>query len=291
MSPAGRALGAASSDALNAFVYWVALPALFLRGLNRAPLDQILDWSLIAAYLGATLLVFCLSLAAGGILFKRNLSAASLHALAAAFPNTGYMGVPLFILAFGEAGSLVAIVATVSQTITIFLLSIVLVEFDRGSGPMKPRLLQIARNLLINPLLMSALLGLGLNALAIKIEGPFDTLVMTLAAAASPSALFALGLFMVSAAPASGAAEIGWLSLVKLLLHPALMWLVTTHAVDLAPDAVRDLVLTAALPTGALVFIMAQKYDVFVERGSYTVLMTTILSLITLSLLFVAYCI
>ena len=44
-------LGPASSEALNAFVYWVALPALFIHGLAKAPLDRILDGALIGAYL------------------------------------------------------------------------------------------------------------------------------------------------------------------------------------------------------------------------------------------------
>ncbi len=288
---AGRArvLGPASSEALNAFVYWVALPALFLRGLNRAPLDRILDWDVIVSFLGATFFIFALSLVAARLLFRQGLSAASLHALAAAFPNTGYMGVPLFTLAFGEEGSLTVIVANVSQTITIFLVAIVLVEFDRGGGPLQPRLVQIARNLVFNPLLASALLGLGLNAAGIKIDGPFDTLVQTLAAAATPCALFALGLYMVSTTATRSVAEIGWLAAMKLVLHPAVMWIAATQFFDFAPASVRDLVLTTALPTGALVFVVSQKYAVSVERGSFIVLVTTLLSLVTLSLLFVYY--
>src|SRR5687768_4933061 len=76
-----RLLGSQSSDALNAFVYWVALPALFLRGLDHAPLASILDWDLIAAYLGATFLVFLLALAVARLLFRLPPDASALHAL------------------------------------------------------------------------------------------------------------------------------------------------------------------------------------------------------------------
>ena len=57
----------------------------------------------------------------------------------------------------------------------------------------------------------------------------------------------------------------------------------------LSTDTVRALVLIAALPTGALVFVVAQRYNVFVQRGSAAVLVSTILSVITLSVLLVIY--
>ncbi len=284
-----KVLGAASSDALNGFVYWVALPALFLRSLSRAPLDRILDWPLIGAYLGATACMFLIALPVAHICFGARLGAASLHALTTAFPNSGYIGVPLFLLAFGEAGSLPVIVATVSQSVTILLVSIVLIEAEQGSGRRLRRARRIILNLLGNPLLLSSAAGLGLNAAGLPLEGPFDIFVQTLAAAASPCALFALGLFMVGKSMTEGWAEISWMAFAKLAIHPALMWLTVTQLFQFPPDIVRGLVLTAAMPTGALVFVVAQKYGVFVQRGSATVLVTTVLSLLTLSALFVVY--
>ena len=52
---------------------------------------------------------------------------------------------------------------------------------------------------------------------------------------------------------------------------------------------VRHLVLLAALPAGATVFVLAQNYRVFVERSSAAVLATTVVSLLTLSAVFVLY--
>lgn len=284
-----RLLGAASSDALNGFVYWVALPALFLRSLSRAPLDRILDGPLIAAYLGATGALFVATFLFARLAFPGYTAAHSLHALTASFPNSGYMGVPLFLLAFGEAGSLPVIVATVAQTTTIFLLSIMIIEAEGGSGPRWRRALAIGRGVVVNPLLLSAIFGLALSAAGLPLDGPIDNFVNTLAQAASPCALFALGLFMVGKSMTEGLVETSWLCFAKLVIHPALVWMVADRLFDFPPETVRGLVLTAALPTGALVFVVAQKYGVFVQRGSTAVLLSTILSVVTLSLLFVAY--
>jgi malonate transporter len=284
-----KLLGPASSEALNAFVYWVALPALFLLGLAKAPLAQVLDWPLVSAFLGAIAVVFALSMLVARFVFPGRLGAHALHGLAASFPNSGYMGIPLFLLAFGEAGSLPVIVANVAQSITVFFLALFLVELDGGSGPLGRRLVQIFANLLLNPFLIAAAIGLGLNASGIGLVGPFETLMRTLSAAASPCALFALGLFMVGKPITRGLPEVGWLAFAKLVLHPVLAWVIAAQIFALPADTVRALVLIAAMPTGALVFVVAQRYNVFVQRGSAAVLVSTVLSILTISILMVLY--
>lgn len=284
-----KLLGPASSEALNGFVYWVSLPALFLLGLSQAPLDRILDWPLIAAFLGGIAVVFVLGWTVARLFFPDRLGAIALHALTASFPNSGYMGIPLFLLAFGEAGSLPVIVANVAQSITVFFLAIFLIELDGGSGHLGRRVAKIAVNLLLNPFLLAAALGLTLNASGIGLGGPFETLVRTLANAASPCALFALGLFMVGKPITRGLVEVSWLAVAKLVLHPAATWVIAAQIFALPADTVRALVLIAAMPTGALVFVVAQRYGVFVQRGSAAVLVSTILSVLTISVLMVLY--
>jgi predicted permease len=284
-----KLLGPASSEALNGFVYWVALPALFLQGLSKAPLDLIFDWPLILAFLSGIAVVFALSLIVARLLFPGRIGAHALHALAASFPNSGYMGIPLFLLAFGEAGSLPVIIANVAQSITVFFLALFLVELDGGAGPIGRRIVQILVNLLLNPFLIGAALGLGLNASGIGLGGPFETMVKTLAAAASPCALFALGLFMVGKPISRGLPEVGWLAFAKLILHPVVAWLIAAYLFALPDYTVRALVLVAALPTGALVFVVAQRYNVFVQRGSAAVLVSTVLSILTISALMILY--
>ncbi|MGH7003415.1 MAG: AEC family transporter [Alphaproteobacteria bacterium] len=282
-------LGPQSSEALNGFVYWIALPALFLHGLANAPLSRVLDWPLIAAYLGGIAVIFALSFVVARLLFPGRIGALGLHALAASFPNSGYMGIPLFLIAFGEAGSLPVIVANVAQSITIFFLALFLIELDGGGGSLGHRLLTIFKNLLLNPFLIAAALGLGLNATGAGLAGPVQTMVKTLAAAASPCALFALGLFMVGKPITRDLPEVGWLAFVKLVLHSIAAWAITVHVFDLPAETVRALVLISALPTGALVFVVAQRYNVYVQRGSAAVLVSTVLSVVTISILMVLY--
>lgn len=283
-------LGPASSEALNGFVYYVALPALFYVGMSRSPIERVLDVDLVAAFVGAVLYVFVFAAIVAVVAFRHRLGAASLHGLAASFPNSGYMGVPLFVLAFGAEGALPVIVANVAQTITVFIVVLFLLELSTPpAGGRRRHLGHVLGGLVANPLLIGAGLGLAVNALGLATPKPLLTMIEILSQAASPCALFSLGLFMVGRSIREGLGEVLWISVAKLVIQPLVQWLVCTRLFDLPDETVRKLVLIAALPTGALVFVVAQRYGTFVQRGSSAVLITTLLSLVTISLLMVFY--
>jgi hypothetical protein len=258
--------------------------------MSRSPMEKVLDAGLLAAFVGTLLYVFAVAAIVAVVAFRHRLGAASLHGLAASFPNSGYMGVPLFVLAFGAEGALPVIVANVAQTITVFIVVLFLLELATPpAGERRRHLGHILLGLVGNPLLIGAGLGLGANALALETPKPLLTMIEILSQAASPCALFSLGLFMVGRSIREGLGEVLWISLAKLVLQPLAQWLVCMRLFDLPDDTVRKLVLISALPTGALVFVVAQRYATFVQRGSSSVLITTLLSLVTISLLMVFY--
>lgn len=75
------------------------------------------------------------------------------------------------------------------------------------------------------------------------------------------------------------------MSALKLLVHPAAMWLATTRLFDVDPLWATVAILGASLPVAANVFIIARQYDVYVERASSAILVSTIISVITVSAL------
>ena len=179
-----RILGEQSSEALNAFTYYFALPAVFFLSMAKAPLQQIFDWPFIGAFLGASFAVFLGSLFIAKIFFRQRLAEMSLHALTAIFSNTGYMGIPLFIAAFGAAGAFPVILATVSQTVTLFILTIALIELARSTSD---SIFGIARDILAsllrNPFLLSTGAGLALNASGFGVPAPVESFASLIGAA------------------------------------------------------------------------------------------------------------
>ena len=289
---AGRAriLGPASSEALNAFVYWIALPPLLFLAMAGSPVQQVLHLPFIGAFLGGALAVWGLAAAAGRLVQRAPPGVLTMQGMTAGFANTGYMGIPLFVAAFGEAGLPPATLATVVMSAVGIGIAVVGLELSAGERRGLGRAMRdVGRTLVRNPLVMAPLIGLLWSTAGLPVPRPAATLFQLLGQAAGPCALFAIGLFL-AARPAAGRwAEVGWICVLKLLAQPAITWVLATRVFALDPFWAASAVILAALPTGALVFVVAQTYQTYVERASAAILVSTIASVATVAALMAFY--
>ncbi len=287
---AGRwnVLGADSAVALNRFVYYFALPPLLFAFTARASVAKVLYWPFIGAFIGGALLTLLVALVVGRLWFRHDLEKLSLYGLTSVFANTAYMGVPLFLTAFGPEGVLPAIVATITAFTLLIGGTLATLETSRAPGPSVLHIVgQVTRVLVRNPLLVAPFAGLACSALALPIPKALGNYLDLLAAAAGPAALFALGLSLVAQKLGGDMIEVSWLVLVKLIVHPAMTWLLVTYVFDMPPLWSKAAIILAALPVGALVFVIAQQYDVYVRRASTAIVVSTALSVATISLLLI----
>ncbi len=283
-----RILGNESSEALNRFVYFIALPALFFISMARVSLDQVFNLPFLAAYGGGVTFTFVLAFVVARFAFPNRLGALGLGGLSAIFSNTGYMGIPLLMLAFGEAGMLPAIITTILNGAVIMALGIALLELDVHQGKGAATVLRgVLGGILRSPLVISAVLGLGASALGLPIPQALATFCDILGAAAGPCALFAIGLFMVGKSFTAGMTEVGWLVLLKLAVQPLVTWWLAFQVFTMDPIWAAGALIQSALPTGALVFVLAQQYGIYIQRSTAVIMISTVVSLATLSALFV----
>jgi malonate transporter len=285
-----RLLGEGSSVALNGFVYWVALPALLVSAMARVPLGQAFDVKFLAAFIGGIAATFLLTMAIGARAFANPPAARALQGLGAAFANTGYLGVPLFLTAFGSERALPAIISTAINAALTMGAGIVLVEAALSHGTKwRAVAADVGRALATNPLVLAPLAGLVLSGAGVRLPVPLETFCNLLGSAAAPCALFALGLFLVGKPLAQNIPEVAWITVMKLLAQPALTWLIGGPILGMEPFWLGATVLLAALPTAALVFTLAQQYGVYVERASSAILVTTALSVVTIPLILILF--
>jgi predicted permease len=283
-----RLLGEASSEALNRFVYFVALPALFFVSMARVEVGEIFHGPFLAAFGGGLLGSFAIAVLVGTFVFPNRLAAVGLHGITAIFSNTGYLGIPLLLTAFGEAGKLPAIISTVITGAVVMAVGIVIIEMDLSQGGHPLRILRnVVWGVIKSPLVLSAGAGLAVAGFGWTLPGALATFCDILGAAAPPAALFAIGLFLVGCSVTTGAVEVGWLVIVKLVVQPALTWWLAYRVMTMEPVWAASAVIQGALPTGALVFVLAQKYGIYVQRSTAAIMVSTVLSVLTLSFLFV----
>jgi malonate transporter len=283
-SVAGRCgiVTGAGSVTLSRFVFFVAFPALVFVSLSRVPVAEVFDWPFLGALGGGMLATMCLGFAVARLAFPDSLTALGLHGLTAMYSSTAYIGLPLILIGFGDEALVPGIVGAVI-TGTVFLpIAILLAEIDRGRGTarvVRQPLVALARN----PVLLATTAGLAVSAVGVALPRPAVTLLELLGGAFVPCALFSAGLFMAVGAAKSNVREVGWLVFAKLILHPALTWVLARHVFGLEGTLAAIVVLQAALPSGVPVFILAQHYGVFVARSNMAIVVSTVLSVVTLS--------
>jgi malonate transporter len=283
-----RILGGEATGALNAFVSYFALPVLFFGTLARTPVAAVLDPSLMAGFGIAVVATFVVGMATTRLVSRGGLAAMSLQGIASSWGNVGYMGVPLCLAAFGEAGLPPAMLTVIVTAVVSMVFGVMLIELEvaAGHGPVKT-FLRAAFNVARNPLPMSIALGIVVSAIGLPIPTPVEKWLDLLGAAAGPCALFAIGLFLSDKSIRSGLAEAGLSTLIKLLLQPLLAILVLPFFVDLNSVAGKVALLMAALPTAANAFVLAKQFDISVEQNTAAVLLSTGFSVVTVSALLV----
>ena len=283
-------LGEASSEALNRFVFYVALPPLFFLATARAPVGEILNLPFLAAYGGGTILTFVLAVAVARFAFPDRFACLSLHGLSGIFGNTGYMGIPLLLTAFGPPGMVPVIITAIINGSIVIGLATVLVELDVGRGAGKSVAAVTCDAFLAalkSPLVLAPFAGMALSAAGVVPPAPVENFCTLVGSAASPCALFAIGLFLVGKPVAGDLKEVASICLLKLLVHPAITYVIAFHALAMDPVWAKSAVILAALPVGSTLFVVAQKYGVYVRRATAAILLSTALSVLTVSALLV----
>ncbi len=281
----------AATGVLNDFVYWIAFPTLIFGAMANAPMSAIFDLPFLAAYSAGVFGVFAICFVTGLLVFRTRPAALALQAMCVVFANTGYMGVPLLPTAFGEAALLPILILTVYNAAFLVALFVALVELDlRADDPPLRVIAGVLRAVLLNPLVLAAAAGIAWSATEWPLPAPVRTFCDILGAAAGPAALVAMGLFLVGKSLRAGLGEAGWLVFLKLVIMPALVaWIalgpLSGGPAGLDPIQARSAIVAAALPTGSLVFVLAYRYRLYVERSTSVILISTVLSGLTLSVL------
>jgi hypothetical protein len=254
--------------------------------MSSSPIAEVLNVPFIGAYVLASLAVFGLAVAGGRLLFDVGRGEAAIQGLAAVLPNTGYMGIPLAVAVFGREAAVPLVVGLTLDGVLLIPLGILLIESEKGQGESPLRtVLATFPDLVRNPLIVSIFAGLAVSAAGLTPPTPVNNFLDLLGAAAGPCALFALGATLAGRSVAGGAAEIGYMTALKLFVHPAALLLTAAVIFDVDPLWTSAALLGASLPIAANVFIVARQYDVYVTRASGAVLVSTAVSMATVSTL------
>ncbi|GAB4398905.1 MAG: AEC family transporter [Rhodoferax sp.] len=281
---------------LNGFVLFFALPCMLYRFGASTPIAQLLDPVAALVWLLCALVLVGFAVASS-LNARIGWNDAAFGALVAAFPNSGFMGVPLLVAILGSVAAGPTILTMVIDMIVTTSLCIALSRLD---GADEHGAAIAARNalkgVLANPMPWSILLGALVSVLGWQLPAPVAKTVGLLADAASPVALFTIGAVLARSQVLSAAGHAQaprWqdyvpLALMKLFLHPLLVLLVgvavSAWGLPLGRDALLTLVLVAALPSASNVSLLAERFGADNGRVARIILVSTATAFLSFSL-------
>lgn len=265
------------SGPLVQFAYNVAMPALVFLTIAEERLERLLEWGFIAAFGGGSMLCFIVVYAAARIWWRRTAGASALIGASAAMTNTGFVALPVLQALFGPRGVLAAAVATVLVAVLMFPPLIALLERDRDMASGRLSAWSLIRMILVNPLIISTVLGLGWSLSGLPLPAPLGDFLRIFGDALTGSALFSIGLgFSLSGLRHDWRVSLA-LSLVKLVVVPGIVWIVAA-AFGLSRFNTLAAVICAGVPTAKTAYVLAGEFNVEHDLVAATVSVTTLLS-------------
>jgi malonate transporter and related proteins len=269
---------------MNFFIVYVSLPALFYRILAQTPLEQLAKVDFVLATSLATFSAFSVSFVIGMVVMRGRVGDSTIAGLAGGYGNIGYMGPGLALATLGAGAAVPVALIFCFDTLLLFSLVPFLMAL---ASPQKKSVAsvvtEVVKRIVTNPLVIATAAGIASAAIHFQPPVALDRLMQFLQNASAPCALFTLGVTVALRPLKKMPWEVPFLTVVKLALHPAIVFVLLSLFGPFDLTWVYTAVLMAALPPALNVFVFARQYDTWVEQASSAVLIGTLVSVVTLT--------
>src|SRR4029077_12661003 len=179
---------------MNFFLLYVSLPALLFGIMSKTPFSELNNPPFLIATTFGTVTAFALAMVTGRFAGELSLRKATMAGLAGAYGNIGYMGPGLALAVLGSKAAGPTALIFCFDTICLSTIVPLLIERTSRDHPSVLHAFGVAaRQVALNPLIMSAGAGAIAAALHVQLPVAIDKTLLFLQNAAAPTALFVLG--------------------------------------------------------------------------------------------------
>jgi malonate transporter len=269
-------LEADSQVLLSRLSFFVASPALMVTVLGNADVANVFSKNL-AASAGAVAVTGAIYIALARLLWRKSTGDTVIGTLCAAYVNAGNLGIPIASYVLGDA----ALVAPILLLQLLVLQPLALAALDHAASQRGLSIGGTVKSALTNPLTVGSLIGLALSLTNAQLPSAIHEPLVLVGGMAVPAMLIAYGVSLrFGPLPGTGvsAAEIGCITVLKLVVQPIAAYLIARFALGLDGAALFAVTLLAALPTAQNIFVHATRYGRSVVVARDSIFLTTVLS-------------
>jgi malonate transporter and related proteins len=260
--------------------FYIGFPILIFYTLSHTEFSSISNMPFLGTNLIALIIAVILVILVSYVLrLPRKLT--GILILGGIYGNVAYMGIPVNELLFGKEGTGYA--SVIVGVVSVFALSVGIMAIELFSNK-KPKVYEILKSMIKNPIIIAVVLGVIVSALKITFPAPIEKFLDIVSKSASPIALFAIGMFLIRKNSFKNIGMIITLCIFNLLVLPLLVFLLAP-LMGLTGLPLNVSLISAAMPLAATNFVLAQKYKLGEEIISSAIIISTVLSVLTLACL------
>ena len=271
---------------LTKTLYWVILPPLLFRTTFISGREVLVQLDLLTGL--ALAYIITIAVAAAGAVFiyhKGNRERIAVSVFSSIRANNIYLGFPVIMLAMGEAGLRDASIYIAVSTVVFQIFSIMSGEVALYGKLDLSGILEMLKRLVINPLIISCVLGIGLAVAGLSsLPQVIDETMKLMGGAATAIALLALGgtLDLSRISSIYNMIKATWQDcLIKLIIHPLILWSLLL-ALSVPEPLLKVTVMLSSMPSAVNCFIMAKEMKMDSDYAADLVASTTVLGIISI---------
>jgi predicted permease len=267
---------------LVAFVNNFATPCLLFEAMLTSDFSSTFNPAIIVPFYAGSVTSFVVGAIIARRIFRQRPGESVSSGFSAMFTNTVLIGIPIVQRAYGSAAmptvfSIIAFHAPMLITLGMLVMELV----RRDGAPLGKSLVVAGTRVIQNPLLIGVGLGLIGNRLGVVLPEAGTAFFTMMAAAVLPAALFGLGGALNEYRISDSWAQAAVMSLFKLVIHPAIAYVLMIWVLHVPHEYARYGILLAAMPTGINGYVFATYYDRAVNVAANVVLISTVAAIIT----------
>lgn len=261
---------------LSKLSFFVASPALMVTVLSGADVANVLSRNL-AASAGGVLVSAVLYVGVARLVWHKSTADTVIGTLCSVYVNAGNLGLPIAAYVLGDA----ALVAPTLLMQLLVLQPLALAVMDNAISSTGFSWARAFVRPFTNPLTVGSMIGLALAVTGFTLPAPIYDPLALIGGMAVPSMLLAYGVSLrLGPRPGHGtsALEIGYITVLKLLVQPVSAYLIARFALGLDGSVLFAVTVLAALPTAQNIFIHATRYARAEVVARDSIFATTVLS-------------
>jgi malonate transporter and related proteins len=275
-------IDARHSSSLATYVMSFSFPCLLFAKTATTSLQHLFNYRFIAGLSLGLLGMYLVLFLVNRYLRRMSLSDSCQTAFVTSFPDMAFMGIPIFLVLFGEESLISIVIGNVITSLVMIPLTVSILEIE-GASEVKTNILFLVLKVLKKPLVLAPIIGAIFSAFSLPMPALARESLQLIGGTTSGVSLFALGLIM-SQEKVSVSKSVLFNIFNKLLVHPLIMWGLVV-AFGITGALAKEAILLCALPPAIMTTMFAVKYNVLTLESTSSTVLGTVGALVSMAVI------